>query len=97
MAAPSHNLCWLRFVGIRPSERIRGYHDPGRSILLMSLIISMGGSVFLENPSNSLLFECKWFLWLVRAMKRQSLPVPWITKLTWVDGFVLDLKSICIK
>ncbi|CAE6950792.1 unnamed protein product [Symbiodinium sp. CCMP2592] len=39
------------------------------TVLLMALAVAMGGSVFLENPAQSVLFDCKWFLWLVRAMK----------------------------
>ena len=42
----------------------------------MALAICMGGSVLLENPATSWLFQCKWFLWLVRALKRQGHRVP---------------------
>ena len=54
-------------------------HDsiPGRALLLMSLVVCMGGTVILENPASSILFQTKYFLDWVRKMNKVGLRAPW--------------------
>ncbi|CAE7194944.1 unnamed protein product [Symbiodinium sp. CCMP2592] len=42
----------------------------------MSVVVCAGGTVFLENPVTSLLFETKFFLDWVRRMRKIGLPAP---------------------
>ena len=48
-----------------------------RTILLMALCLSCGGSVLLENPATSYMFKTKWFLEFVRMLNRAGLKASW--------------------
>ena len=41
----------------------------------MTLCIAMGGSVLLENPASSYMFDTKFFREFVRMLKRVGIPV----------------------
>ena len=45
----------------------------GRTLLLMLLCVAAGGSVFLENPASSVMFDTKYFWRFVRCMKGAGL------------------------
>ena len=53
------------------------FASTARTLLLMVVCIAAGGTVILENPATSFMFETKYFRKFVRTLKRVGLPVAW--------------------
>ena len=59
-----------------------------RSLFLMALCAATGGSVFLENPSTSLMFETKYFRWFVKALRRVGLRASCLLSVSMFHGIL---------
>ena len=69
--------CWQRFSFDSMYCNRFAKYSPGRTILLVTLILVMEGVYFLEQPSGSSIEDYPRLKWLIRTLKRARIPVSW--------------------
>lgn len=65
-----------------------------RTIILMICVICAGGTIFAENPANSLVALQPRFVWLVNLLQSHSIPVPCLSSIWYDILFMIIIYAI---